>query len=59
LFSDDLYSGFKRSSENKAVEIKKFVIPAQAAIQTLIFQNCLKVSLISNHWIPAYAGMTE
>ncbi|KIC06408.1 hypothetical protein MCC93_21450 [Morococcus cerebrosus] len=41
------------------MEIKKFVIPAQAAIQTLIFQNCLKVSLISNHWIPAYAGMTE
>ncbi|KJJ09794.1 hypothetical protein HMPREF3156_02917 [Neisseria sp. HMSC06F02] len=41
------------------MEIKRFVISAQAGIQTLIFQNCLKVVLISNHWIPACAEMTK
>ena len=34
------------------------VIPAQAGIQTLVFQKYLKIAVIPNLWIPACAGMT-
>ena len=34
------------------------VIPAQAGIQTLVFQEYLKIAAIPNLWIPACAGMT-
>ena len=34
------------------------VIPAQAGIQTSIFQRCLEITVISNLWIPACTGMT-
>ena len=34
------------------------VIPAQAGIQTLAFQEYFKTAAISNFWIPACAGMT-
>ncbi|WP_283113620.1 hypothetical protein [Neisseria elongata] len=33
------------------------VIPAQAGIQTLVFQEYLKIAAIPNPWIPACAGM--
>jgi len=35
-----------------------FVIPAQAGIQTLVFQEYFKAAATSNFWIPACAGMT-
>ena len=34
------------------------VIPAQAGIQTLAFQEYFKAAATSNFWIPACAGMT-
>ncbi len=34
------------------------VIPAQAGIQTLVFQKYFKAAVTSNFWIPACAGMT-
>jgi len=34
------------------------VIPAQAGIQTLVFQEYFKAAATSNFWIPACAGMT-
>jgi len=34
------------------------VIPAQAGIQTLVFQEHFKTAATSNFWIPACAGMT-
>ena len=34
------------------------VIPAQAGIQTLVFQEYFKTAATSNFWIPACAGMT-
>ena len=34
------------------------VIPAQAGIQTSVFQEYSKISVISSFWIPACAGMT-
>ena len=34
------------------------VIPAQAGIQTLVFQKYFKAAATSNFWIPACAGMT-
>jgi len=34
------------------------VIPAQAGIQTLVFQEYLKIAAIPTLWIPACAGMT-
>ena len=34
------------------------VIPAQAGIQTSVFQKYLKITVNPNFWIPAYAGMT-
>ena len=34
------------------------VIPAQAGIQSSTIQNYLEIIVISNFWIPAYAGMT-
>lgn len=34
------------------------VIPAQAGIQILVFQEYLKIGAIANLWIPACTGMT-
>ena len=34
------------------------VIPAQAGIQTSVFQKYLKITVNPNFWIPACAGMT-
>ena len=40
------------------MENTRFVIPAQAGIQTSGFQKYSKITVISNFWIPACAGMT-
>ena len=52
FFQVSFYSGSKRQG------ILIIVIPAQAGIQTSVFQKYLKITVNPNFWIPACAGMT-